>query len=423
MSIQRFLGTLAVATAAALVSLSATSFGRGGGGHGGGGHGGGFGGGGFHGGGFGGGGFHGGGFGGGGLGGYRGGGGGGYRGGFGGMSKSGGIGAPARSSFAGPATRGGFGSQVAGRSFSARHFNPAMTNRGMPNTQHRHFTGGGGGTFHGRRIYFFPFFGFYPYGLFGWGYPFGYGYGGLFGLGGYGYGYGYGYPYAYGGYGYGYPYDYGVDYGTVAYADTTGQRPNYDQLGEDAFKAGNYSDAVYNWRHALVDTPQNGVLAMMLGQALFAVGSYNEAAGVTQMGMLLLPPDQWGVVVKNYRELYPNIQNYTDQLRALERARKEKPDDPALRFLLGFHYLYLGYPSQATRELDKVIQLEPKDEFAQKLRAVANGEPVTPPSSQPPAGGTAPPGGSAPTPTPPASSGTPAETPPASGAAAQPSGV
>ena len=76
--------------------------------------------------------------------------------------------------------------------------------------------------------------------------------------------------------------------------------------------------------------------------------------------MMLLPQDQWGVVVKNYKELYTSNATYTAQLRALEKASNAKPDDPGMRFLLGFHYNYLGYPTQAARELEKVVQLCPR---------------------------------------------------------------
>ena len=66
---------------------------------------------------------------------------------------------------------------------------------------------------------------------------------------------------------------------------------------------------------------------MMLAQALFAQGSFNEAAAATELGMALLPPEQWGVVVKNYRELYPDNATYTAQLRAAETgARQQKAE-------------------------------------------------------------------------------------------------
>jgi hypothetical protein len=79
-----------------------------------------------------------------------------------------------------------------------------------------------------------------------------------------------------------------------------------------------------------------------LAQALFAAGQYEEAAGATQAGMQMLPEEKWGVVIRGYQELYGDMQDYTNQIRALEKARTEKPDSPALRFLLGFQFGYLG---------------------------------------------------------------------------------
>ena len=84
--------------------------------------------------------------------------------------------------------------------------------------------------------------------------------------------------------------------------------------------------------------------------------------------MQLLASEDWGVVVKNYKELYGNVQDFTDQLRALEKAVKDKPNDPALRFLAGFQYAYLGYPKEAIDQLDKGLKIAPRDDLARKLR-------------------------------------------------------
>jgi tetratricopeptide (TPR) repeat protein len=103
------------------------------------------------------------------------------------------------------------------------------------------------------------------------------------------------------------------------------------------------------------------------------------------MGMKGLPPEKWGSVVANYAQLYGNAQDYTDQLRALEKARNAKPDDPAARFLLGYHYYYLGHNKEAFRESDKAIQLEPKDPFARTIRNLA-AKKLGLPASEAPAG-------------------------------------
>jgi tetratricopeptide (TPR) repeat protein len=109
---------------------------------------------------------------------------------------------------------------------------------------------------------------------------------------------------------------------------------------------------------------------MLLAQALFAEGKYEQAAGATQAAMQMLPEDKWGVVIANYAELYGNVQDYTDQVRALEAARKANPDSPALRFLLGFHFGYLNYPKQAVTELDKALTLAPRDLGSRKAREI-----------------------------------------------------
>jgi len=266
---------------------------------------------------------------------------------------------------------------------------------------------------------------------YGWGYPYGgyglglglglgLGYGMYGGYGGYGYG-GYGYGgYGYGGYGgYGYPgYGYGnygyVPYGpayNAYYSPTTNPSANaavatpmqvdgspakgaastsaaeFAERGETAFKEGAYKTASYEFRHAAVDDPHNPLLTMLLGQALFANGEFDEAAGATQSAMRQLPKTDWGIVVTHYKEIYGNSQDYTTHLRALEKAIKEKPGDPALRFLAGFHYAYLGFHSQAIDQLERGIKLAPQDEMAKQLRdemrAKSSKPPPLPPAPSP----------------------------------------
>ncbi|MDB5339117.1 MAG: hypothetical protein JWN70_4736 [Planctomycetaceae bacterium] len=232
-------------------------------------------------------------------------------------------------------------------------------------------------------------FGGYGYGGYG-----GYGYGGYGGYGSYGCGYGYNQYCSYGGNGFGgYAspgyYTYAspgyplvatnlvttdasglAQPATVAVDNTTPTATtaiSYADNGETAFKSGDFKGAEYAMRHAVVDDPKNPVLVMMLSQALFATGKYDESAGAAQNAMQQLVKEQWGVVVTNYKDLYTSNQSYTDQLRALEKAVQDKPDSPALHFLLGFQYGYLGYPQNAVDHLNKTIKLAPRDEMAKQL--------------------------------------------------------
>jgi cytochrome c-type biogenesis protein CcmH/NrfG len=226
--------------------------------------------------------------------------------------------------------------------------------------------------------------GYGGYGNWGYGYPgYGYGYGSGYGSG-YGFG-GYCYPsYGYGGASLGYGSGYGYSpYSTVVATTTpvvtaattsaqvaaaTPGSSNFADQGEAAFKSGDYQQAAYNFQHAVIDNPQNPVLILMHAQALFATGKFADAAGATEAALAQLPKDQWGVVVGNYKELYSRSDDYTTQLRALEAAVKSKPDDPATRFLLGYHYAYLGYPRQAVDQLNQVVTLAPSDEMAKQVR-------------------------------------------------------
>jgi tetratricopeptide (TPR) repeat protein len=139
-------------------------------------------------------------------------------------------------------------------------------------------------------------------------------------------------------------------------------------LGRRDFWRGHYDQALAHWELALAENPDSGVIRLLLAQAYFALGKYEAAASAAQAGMHSLPQRDWGSVVRNYRHVYANIQDYTDQLRKLEAARTAQPDDVTLRFLLGYHFGFLGYPRQAVTELDKALALQPDDINAKQLQ-------------------------------------------------------
>jgi tetratricopeptide (TPR) repeat protein len=148
----------------------------------------------------------------------------------------------------------------------------------------------------------------------------------------------------------------------------------FDRQGDYAFHARDYMAANRDWQHAVVDDPSNGALAMKLALAMFAVGKYREAAGTTQQALMLLPQERWGQAVSDSKKLYPNPNDYLDQLKRLAKAAADKPNDPALRFLLGFHYGYSGRVADAVRELNKLVQLQPKDQLGRTLRDLMAGK-------------------------------------------------
>jgi len=145
---------------------------------------------------------------------------------------------------------------------------------------------------------------------------------------------------------------------------------DYAGVGEREFFAGDYARAVKSFRHAMVEDPGNGACALLLAQGLFQTGAFEEAAGAIQMATQLLPDDKWGVVGEHRRELYGSNADYVSQLRVLENTIRDKRDSPALRFLLGWHYGFNGYPKEAVDQLNKVVEMAPKDEIAVRVRDV-----------------------------------------------------
>ncbi len=240
----------------------------------------------------------------------------------------------------------------------------------------------------------------------GWGYPFGYGFGGLgfglgyglglgFGYGGYGYGsyggyggLGYGLPsWLYGSslYGYGYtpycnpyygsyaaagvmasPYDYSQPINTVSAATTDSVTEEALALfgsARDAFKQGNYEVALQQANDALTKTPSDTALHEFRGLCLFALGRYDEAATTLYAVLAAGPGWDWPTMIG----LYPNVDVYTTQSRALEAYCKANPQSASSRFVLAYHYTSEGFLEDAAKVLKQVVALKPNDTISAKL--------------------------------------------------------
>ncbi len=229
---------------------------------------------------------------------------------------------------------------------------------------------------YGRRGYY----GYYGNWLFGfWGLPWyssGYGYGG---------GYGYGYPYysAYTDWGYpsyySNPYYVAVDNSVVDYSQLIAEPAeesasdvglqNFDDA-RAAFKLGDYTRAMQLVDTALVTMPLDSVLHEFRALILFAQGNYEEAASVLHPVLSAGPGWNWSTLLG----LYPNVDVYTQQLRALEKYRNDHKQSALVRFLLGYHYLTCGHNTAAADEFAKAVALQPDDQLSRGLYKQLTGE-------------------------------------------------
>jgi tetratricopeptide (TPR) repeat protein len=148
------------------------------------------------------------------------------------------------------------------------------------------------------------------------------------------------------------------------------RRPEVDWYGRgrSEFFRREYGDAAREWRRAVEREPKDGNLRAQLALALFQAGDYTDAADAVRRALPLLPREKWRSVVANRDPFYRDPSDYTDRLRDLEQASRKKPEDSSLHLLLGYHYAFLGRNRDALRELDRTLQLSPKDETARKLR-------------------------------------------------------
>jgi len=136
-----------------------------------------------------------------------------------------------------------------------------------------------------------------------------------------------------------------------------------------------YDDAARDWRRAVEGEPKDGNLRAQLALALFQAGSYTDAADAVRRALPLLPEEKWRSVVANRDQFYRDLRDYTERLRDLEQATQKKPNDTSLHLLLGYHYAFLGRQRDALRELDRALELSPKDETIRKLRDAVASEP------------------------------------------------
>ena len=140
--------------------------------------------------------------------------------------------------------------------------------------------------------------------------------------------------------------------------------PLFD-AARNAFMQGDYTTALAQVDQAIAQVPNDTVLHEFRGLALFALGRYKEAAAADYAVLSAGPGWDWTTL----SGFYPNVDIYTEQLRALEHYAKSHPAAAEARFLLAEHYLTCGYTDAAAAQLKEVVRLNPKDQLSAQLLA------------------------------------------------------
>jgi tetratricopeptide (TPR) repeat protein len=194
------------------------------------------------------------------------------------------------------------------------------------------------------------------------------------------------------------PYDYSQPIDNVsAPADESVADPavaHFD-AGRAAFAQGNYTEALQQSDQALAKLPGDTTLHEFRALCLFAMNRYDEAAAALYAVLSVGPGWDWATMIG----LYPSIDPYTQQLRALEDYCRAHTNSAAALFVLGYHYLTQGHTETAVGVLKQVVALKPQDTLSASLvkqldqPAGAAATPPTasaapPPQSVPPEGAT-----------------------------------
>ena len=131
----------------------------------------------------------------------------------------------------------------------------------------------------------------------------------------------------------------------------------------NAFMQGNYPTALAQVDQAIAQVPNDTVLHEFRGLVLFALGRYKEAAAADYAVLSAGPGWDWTTL----SGLYPNVDVYTGQLRALEQYAKSHPAASEAKFLLAENYLTCGYTDAAATQFKEVVRLNPKDQLSAQL--------------------------------------------------------
>ena len=143
------------------------------------------------------------------------------------------------------------------------------------------------------------------------------------------------------------------------------QTPTMIAFGQarQAFQESNYSAALNDVNRALETSPRDPVLNEFRSLVLFANGDYQRSAEALHPVLALGPGWDWATLIG----LFPNVDTYTNQLRALEKYRNSKPDAQDARFLLGYHYMTAGHKEAAAAEFKQYTTLVKNDPVGKDL--------------------------------------------------------
>ncbi len=135
--------------------------------------------------------------------------------------------------------------------------------------------------------------------------------------------------------------------------------------GDQAFRERRYADAVHYYAKAIEYRPNEGVMYLVLADALLATGDYHYGAFALRRALELDPTLASSEIDKH--EFYSNPAEFDEQLQLLERFLADHPADADARLLLAANYLFGRKPLLAIDLLESGASANVRNEAAGKL--------------------------------------------------------
>ncbi len=147
-----------------------------------------------------------------------------------------------------------------------------------------------------------------------------------------------------------------------------------------SFYQGDYAAALASTNKALAALPNDPIIHEFRALVMFAQGKYKEAAAGLYSVLAVGPGWDWTTM----SSLYPNVEVYTKQLRALEAVVRANPQANDARFVLAYQYLTAGSKDAAAAQLQKLYAATPQDNVIKELLLMTGGpEALGPAAAQP----------------------------------------
>src|ERR1043166_3343016 len=113
-----------------------------------------------------------------------------------------------------------------------------------------------------------------------------------------------------------------------------------------AFYQGDYAGALAATNKALAAMPNDPIIHEFRALVMFAQQKYKDSAAGLYSVLSVGPGWDWTTL----SALYPNVDAYTKQLRALEGYVKLNPQVSDARFVLAYHYMTMGSRDAAAKQ-------------------------------------------------------------------------